>query len=163
MEDFRAYERQAREMGLGLWGTKEVKSEPGQARAPTQGTYVGSSKSDKFHQPDCVWAQKISPANLISFASTEEAQSRGYLPCKVCSPPLASNAPASVAENSLSPSGGTQPAAQLEDTVYVTRTGAKYHRAGCRYLSKSMIPIPLKEAAQRYAPCSVCRPPVPRN
>lgn len=44
-------------------------------------------------------------------------------------------------------------------TVYVTRTGAKYHRAGCRYLSKSCIPISLKDAKQRYSPCSVCNPP----
>jgi micrococcal nuclease len=44
-------------------------------------------------------------------------------------------------------------------TVYITRTGAKYHRAGCRYLSKSMIPIALKEARTRYGPCSVCSPP----
>jgi hypothetical protein len=26
-------------------------------------------------------------------------------------------------------------------TVYVTRTGAKYHRDGCRYLSRSKIPM----------------------
>lgn len=44
-------------------------------------------------------------------------------------------------------------------TVYITRTGAKYHRAGCRYLSKSQIPISLKDAKARYSPCSVCNPP----
>ena len=44
-------------------------------------------------------------------------------------------------------------------TVYVTRTGKKYHRAGCRYLSKSRIPIPLDEARLRYGPCSGCNPP----
>jgi len=43
--------------------------------------------------------------------------------------------------------------------VYITKTGAKYHRAGCRYLSKSSIPIELKDAISRgYTPCSVCRP-----
>lgn len=45
-------------------------------------------------------------------------------------------------------------------TVYITRTGSKYHRAGCRYLSKSMIPISLEEAAISYGPCSVCNPPI---
>lgn len=45
-------------------------------------------------------------------------------------------------------------------TEYITRTGAKYHRAGCRYLSKSMIPISLQDAKARgYEPCSVCKPP----
>ena len=45
-----------------------------------------------------------------------------------------------------------------EVTVYGTRTGKKYHRSGCRYLSRSKIPISLSEAKQRYGPCSVCRP-----
>src|SRR6266852_1421102 len=45
-------------------------------------------------------------------------------------------------------------------TVYVTRTGKKYHRDGCRYLSMSKIPMSLKEAAARYEPCSVCKPAV---
>lgn len=44
-------------------------------------------------------------------------------------------------------------------TVYITRTGGKYHRDGCRYLSKSRIPVSLKEAAARYEPCKVCKPP----
>jgi len=47
------------------------------------------------------------------------------------------------------------------ETVYVTRTGTKYHRASCRSLAKSSIPISLSEAAGRYGPCSICRPPLP--
>jgi micrococcal nuclease len=44
--------------------------------------------------------------------------------------------------------------------VYITRTGNKYHRLGCRYLRKSCIPISLEEAKARgYTPCSVCNPP----
>jgi endonuclease YncB( thermonuclease family) len=43
--------------------------------------------------------------------------------------------------------------------VYVTRTGDKYHRAGCRYLSRSQIPISLDEAKSSYDACSVCKPP----
>lgn len=48
-------------------------------------------------------------------------------------------------------------------TVHVTKTGMKYHQAGCRYPAKSSIPIGLDEAARRYDPCSVCRPPVPQR
>lgn len=44
-------------------------------------------------------------------------------------------------------------------TVYVTRTGTKYQRAGCRSLSRSQIPITLKDAVGGYGPCSICRPP----
>ena len=47
-----------------------------------------------------------------------------------------------------------------EQTVYITKTGKKYHRATCRYLSRSKIPISLKDAkANGYTPCSVCKPP----
>jgi hypothetical protein len=63
-----------------------------------------------------------------------------------CSAPAAKEPP--------SPSGPGQV------TVYITRTGEKYHRAGCRYLSKSMIPMALETAKARgYTPCSVCKPP----
>jgi len=44
-------------------------------------------------------------------------------------------------------------------TVYVTKTGTKYHRANCRYLKKSSILISLEEAKRRYSPCTVCNPP----
>jgi len=48
---------------------------------------------------------------------------------------------------------------QAEKVVYITKTGKKYHRAGCRYLKRSMIPITLSEAIARgYTPCSVCKP-----
>lgn len=45
-------------------------------------------------------------------------------------------------------------------TVYVTKTGTKYHVADCRYLSQSKIAIELKDAIERgYEPCKVCHPP----
>jgi len=56
--------------------------------------------------------------------------------------------------------GQTDAAAEPEaETVYVTRTGSKYHRSGCQYLRRSRMPVSLKEAKQSYDPCSVCRPP----
>jgi biopolymer transport protein ExbD len=39
-------------------------------------------------------------------------------------------------------------------TVYITRTGKRYHRDGCRYLAYSKIPVSLEEAKKnRYTPC----------
>ena len=55
-----------------------------------------------------------------------------------------------------------KPAAQDDEniTVYGTKTGKKYHRAGCRYLSKSRIPYSSLEVAKAlFSPCSVCKPP----
>jgi hypothetical protein len=43
--------------------------------------------------------------------------------------------------------------------VYITRTGEKYHRDGCRYLSKSKIECSLNDAVEAgLTPCSVCKP-----
>jgi len=45
-------------------------------------------------------------------------------------------------------------------TVYITRTGTKYHRDGCRYLSRGKTAVTLEEAKRRgLGQCSVCRPP----
>ena len=46
-------------------------------------------------------------------------------------------------------------------TVYVTKTGKKYHTATCSSLRYSAIPMSLLQAAQRYGPCSRCNPAVP--
>ena len=56
-----------------------------------------------------------------------------------------------------------QAEAQAEDTngytVYITKTGEKYHSGGCRDLKKSKIAIDITDArAQGYEPCSVCNP-----
>ncbi len=51
------------------------------------------------------------------------------------------------------------PVQKVQDQVHITRTGTKYHRAGCRHLSKSDIPISREEAIARgYTPCKVCKP-----
>ena len=53
----------------------------------------------------------------------------------------------------------TQPPPDATDIVYITKTGEKYHRAGCRYLSQSSIPIQRSEAIKKgYTACSVCKP-----
>ncbi|HAA24541.1 MAG TPA: hypothetical protein DCE11_00270 [Ruminiclostridium sp.] len=48
---------------------------------------------------------------------------------------------------------------EKENTVYITNTGTKYHRADCRHLSKSKIPIDLESAKEKYSPCGTCKPP----
>jgi len=49
--------------------------------------------------------------------------------------------------------------AQSGDTVHATATGKRYHRVGCRSLSRSDIPMTRKEAEHRgLTPCRVCKP-----
>ena len=53
-----------------------------------------------------------------------------------------------------------EPQSPEDVTVYVTRTGKKYHRDGCSYLRGSKDPISLAEAKRRnYGPCGRCNPP----
>jgi len=46
----------------------------------------------------------------------------------------------------------------VKDTVYITKTGKKYHRGTCRYLKKSKIAISRKKVVKGYKPCKVCKP-----
>jgi len=68
------------------------------------------------------------------------------------------SAPAAQAKPSPTPKQNESIAAD-GTIVYITKTGKKYHREGCRYLSKSMIEISLEKAKKKYDPCSVCDPP----
>lgn len=44
-------------------------------------------------------------------------------------------------------------------SVYVTKTGAKYHTGSCSHLRRSRIPMSLSDATNAgYSPCSVCNP-----
>lgn len=48
--------------------------------------YWASAKADKFHTPDCEWAEKISEDNKIVYHSRDDAISDGKEPCGVCNP-----------------------------------------------------------------------------
>lgn len=73
----------------------KAKSQPAKKQVATatpstpEYKYYASNKSKKYHYPSCRWAQKINPSNLVTFKSANEAKAQGYVPCKVCKPPLA--------------------------------------------------------------------------
>lgn len=44
-------------------------------------------------------------------------------------------------------------------TVFITRTGIRYHQGSCRHLRKSKIPVSIEQAEEDgYTPCKVCKP-----
>lgn len=47
----------------------------------TQGMYLGSIKSNKYHSPDCPHVKDISPQNIIWFKDATAAKAAGYKPC----------------------------------------------------------------------------------
>jgi micrococcal nuclease len=71
----------------GFVGCTEKTAEQAPDRpAQTSAAYVASAIREPFHRPDCKWAQRISPANLQTFKTREEAIKAGHRPCKVCRP-----------------------------------------------------------------------------
>lgn len=58
------------------------------AAKPTQAEYkyVASKNSRVFHKPDCTWAKRIAPKNLVGYNTREEAIQAGKRPCKRCNP-----------------------------------------------------------------------------
>ncbi|MDZ7360953.1 MAG: thermonuclease family protein [candidate division KSB1 bacterium] len=45
----------------------------------------------------------------------------------------------------------------IDDTVYVTPSGKKYHRADCRLLSKNRMAMPLSRAQINFSACRLCQ------
>lgn len=63
------------------------------------------------------------------------------------------------------PAAGSGAAAGVEETgsadralVYITETGAKYHRDSCRMLRSSKRAIAREQAERNYEPCGICLP-----
>lgn len=54
---------------------------------------------------------------------------------------------------------GTSARPSQETVVYVTHTGKKYHRDGCKWLKSKKALSLAKARAAGYEPCKVCRPP----
>ncbi len=103
----------------------------------------------KFHRSNCRYLKYSKTPVTLSEAR------RRYTPCSVCVPTAYESRSTERPAVRAPPPGEDQTA---EQTVYVTRTGKKYHRGGCRYLRSSRIPMKLSAARIRYGPCSVCRP-----
>lgn len=157
----------ARAAGLGLWalpnpmapwdfrhGTaqspseQEVTAGTDQEKPSPETVYV-TRTGTKYHRDGCRYLAK----SRIPMALAD-AVSGGYAPCSACRPPSADQAPPPKTQETSPPK---HPASG--EIVYVTRTGSKYHRAGCSSLRKSMIPISKSDAVNRgYGPCSRCRP-----
>jgi len=65
----------AKNNNLGVWSCIDFKADC---------LYVASKNSDIYHEPDCKWAKRIKPENLICFKSIEEV--KDLKPCKTCNP-----------------------------------------------------------------------------
>lgn len=148
LEEFRQYEKEARENERGLWAAKEEIKPKDQIKANEDTIVYITKTGKKYHSENCRYLSKSKiPISL------KEAVKKGCAPCSVCGPPSLQ-----IVTPAIQKSKAVDESKQI--TVYITRTGSKYHQASCAYLKKSSIPISLKEACARgYSPCSRCNPP----
>jgi phosphatidylserine/phosphatidylglycerophosphate/cardiolipin synthase-like enzyme len=67
---------------------QETVSPPPARPAPVKsaGQFVASRNSEVFHRPNCKSVEKISPKNLVKYATREEAIRAGRKPCDECRP-----------------------------------------------------------------------------
>lgn len=64
--------------------TTSEKDKPFSGANLTNNQLVGSKNGTKYYYSWCTGVSKISPANLVHFASKEEAEARGYTPSATC-------------------------------------------------------------------------------
>lgn len=94
VDRFTAAQQQARQGNKGLWGmtpgtveqSQNTNQQQSETPAVTFGQFVGSKESTKYHEPNCRWAEKITPENRIMFRDAADAKAHGYEACKVCNP-----------------------------------------------------------------------------
>jgi micrococcal nuclease len=131
-EVFVKLQQKAREAHRGLWDPEAADRwvAPSPVTDPDK-VYVTRTGS-KYHRGGCRYLAK----SAIEIAR-DEAVAKGYGPCSVCIEAVKPKTDAA--------------------QYYITKTGEKYHRGGCRYLARSAIPISLDDALARgYGACSVC-------
>lgn len=90
-----------------------------------------------YHNANCKCLKKSSKTVDI-----KDAEKDGYRKCKKCV----------AAENKAKHD-------EKAETVYMTKHGKCYHKANCRHLKKSSIPIEIADAKkENYSPCKHYRP-----
>ena len=72
-EELKNLENAAKGGKIGLWNCEDDKKEC---------LYVGSKNSKTYHKPDCKWAKRIKPENLVCYKTELEVNDLEH--CKTC-------------------------------------------------------------------------------
>lgn len=103
-------------------------------------------------------------ATIEAYAARAKSLGRGWVGgeepmtdlARAATPKAGDEEPIEAHEHQTGPANASEAEAQK---LFVTRSGSKYHRASCRFVTDSAIEITLEEASGRYDPCLVCHPP----
>lgn len=127
------------------------------------GTVYSFEGGSKYHTKDCT---RIAGRTDLYPSTPEEAWDAWFEPCAECKPEgyeafaeqQRTEQQALQQQPQPTQQQRRQPAASTTaETVYITDTGAKYHRSGCRTLKQSKYPVSLFDAtSQGYMACGIC-------
>ncbi|NME95308.1 MBL fold metallo-hydrolase [Clostridium cochlearium] len=120
---------------------------------PTQETLnkLKNKSIQTYRTDECGNVIATSDGNNIAF-NTKPGSYNGYKATKATPTPQPKPTP------TPTPSSVTESQPNSE-TVYITNTGKKYHKIGCKSLIKSKISINKNEATNKgYSPCKMCNP-----
>ena len=108
-----------------------------------QTEYVLVKRGSKlYHQPNC---EQLAGAKGVTAMTRSQAEARGFTQDPACDP-------------AKHPPGEKKKAAPV--FVYVQPDGKYYHREHCAKAGASPKRVTLDEAARKYWPCPVCKPPI---
>ncbi|KPJ52201.1 MAG: hypothetical protein AMS16_06700 [Planctomycetes bacterium DG_58] len=78
--------------------TKEPTTDVAPATPPSDPTptvpeyrYIGRSDWNRYHRPNCKYAMNMPEDKKVFFTSAADAIAKGYIPCKICRPPVPSS------------------------------------------------------------------------
>jgi len=123
-------------------------------------SYEGGSH---YHKKNC---RQVADRFDLAASTATEAWDSWFEPCQICKPEGYEAFVAGQKQQQRQQQQWQQqqtfqqPARQITvGTVYVTKTGSKYHGDGCQYVRSSKIPMGLEAAqGQGYTACSRCKP-----
>jgi hypothetical protein len=133
-------------------GADQIQSE---ASLPVSGPPATPSETPTLGEGATPSAGRSVKAQSKTGVATESAQAAGSAQQNsAASPATAPIAETAAPARSLAPKQK-----RVEETFYITKPGARYHRGSCHHLRRNAYPITRAEAeAQGYAPCPVCYP-----
>ncbi|MCL1803686.1 MAG: hypothetical protein FWG30_08640 [Eubacteriaceae bacterium] len=134
------------------------------AAGSDQGQSISANSAQSPKPGNSLSAQPSAPNQPASPPVSAPIQSeppQASTPSQPVSPPVSPPAKPEQPQQSAPPvqNKPTNSQASSSKTVYITKTGAKYHLDGCQYLRLSQIEISKSDAiAQGYEACLVCKP-----
>ena len=126
-----------------------------EASLPVSSPTATPSESPSLVDATTPSAGRSVKAQSKTSVATESAQAAGSAQLNSAASPVT----APIAETAAPIRSVAPKPKRVEETFYITKTGARYHRGSCHHLRRSAYPITRAEAeAQGYRPCRVCYP-----